>query len=76
MPNGLSFVDHSAVFKLENRSFDHMQGFLYSGNGNVSPSTSNPSSSSVVESLFVSSRAQCQRTMNSGARLRCEPLRK
>ena len=23
---------------LENRSFDHMLGFLYTGNGNVSPS--------------------------------------
>ena len=35
--NGLSSVEHVVVLMLENRSFDHMLGFLYSGSGNVSP---------------------------------------
>ena len=35
--NGLSFVEHVVVLMLENRSFDHMLGFLYSAAGNVSP---------------------------------------
>jgi len=34
--NGLASVDHVVVLMLENRSFDHMLGFLYPGN--VSPS--------------------------------------
>ena len=34
--NGLGSVDHVVVLMLENRSFDHMLGFLYEGN--VSPS--------------------------------------
>jgi phospholipase C len=36
--NGLSSVEHVVVLMLENRSFDHMLGFLYADNGNVSPS--------------------------------------
>jgi phospholipase C len=28
--NGLSSVEHIVVLMLENRSFDHMLGFLYS----------------------------------------------
>ena len=53
--NGLSSVEHVVVLMLENRSFDHMLGFLYTGAGNVSPaghayegltgSESNPDSS-------------------------------
>ena len=41
MANGdlLGSVDHIVVLMLENRSFDHMLGFLYSGSGNVSPLT-------------------------------------
>jgi phospholipase C len=35
--NGLSSVEHIVVLMLENRSFDHMLGFLYSSSGNVSP---------------------------------------
>jgi len=34
----LSSINHIVVLMLENRSFDHMLGFLYSDNGNVSPS--------------------------------------
>ena len=34
--SGLASVDHVVVLMLENRSFDHMLGFLYPGN--VSPS--------------------------------------
>ncbi len=35
---GLSAIEHVVVLMLENRSFDHMLGYLYSGSGNVSPS--------------------------------------
>jgi phospholipase C len=33
----LAQVDHIVVLMLENRSFDHMLGFLYADSGNVSP---------------------------------------
>jgi phospholipase C len=36
--SGLTSVNHVVVLMLENRSFDHMLGFLYTGQGNVSPS--------------------------------------
>jgi phospholipase C len=35
---GLSAVQHIVVLMLENRSFDHMLGYLYSAAGNISPS--------------------------------------
>jgi phospholipase C len=35
--NGLSSVEHVVLLMLENRSFDHMLGFLYTGQGNISP---------------------------------------
>jgi phospholipase C len=35
--NGLSSVQHVVILMLENRSFDHMLGFLYTAEGNVSP---------------------------------------
>jgi phospholipase C len=35
--SGLSSVNHVVVLMLENRSFDHMLGFLYADQGNVSP---------------------------------------
>ncbi len=35
--NNLSAVQHVVVLMLENRSFDHMLGFLYTAAGNVSP---------------------------------------
>ena len=35
--NGLNSVDHVVLLMLENRSFDHMLGFLYTDQGNVSP---------------------------------------
>ncbi len=34
---GLSAIQHIVVLMLENRSFDHMLGFLYVDQGNVSP---------------------------------------
>jgi phospholipase C len=34
---GLEAIEHVVVLMLENRSFDHMLGYLYSGSGNVSP---------------------------------------
>jgi phospholipase C len=34
--SGLGSVDHLVVLMLENRSFDHMLGFLYAGTGNMS----------------------------------------
>jgi len=38
LANLRSKIDHVVVLMLENRSFDHMLGFLYAGNGNRSPS--------------------------------------
>ncbi|GLQ90196.1 alkaline phosphatase family protein [Dyella flagellata] len=35
--NSLSAINHIVVLMLENRSFDHMLGFLYADAGNVSP---------------------------------------
>ena len=35
--NPLSVINHIVVLMLENRSFDHMLGFLYAAAGNVSP---------------------------------------
>jgi phospholipase C len=35
--NGLATIEHVVVLMLENRSFDHMLGYLYAGSGNVSP---------------------------------------
>ena len=35
--NGLASIEHVVVLMLENRSFDHMLGFLYADQGNVSP---------------------------------------
>ena len=37
MPNQLSAINNIVVLMLENRSFDHMLGLLYSASGNVSP---------------------------------------
>src|SRR6201989_1216573 len=34
----LAAVNHVVVLMLENRSFDHMLGYLYAGSGNISPS--------------------------------------
>src|SRR5438270_12559183 len=34
---GLSAIDQVVVLMLENRSFDHMLGYLYASAGNVSP---------------------------------------
>jgi phospholipase C len=38
MPGSLALIDHVVVLMLENRSFDHMLGFLYTDAGNVSAS--------------------------------------
>src|SRR5579859_5368117 len=35
--NGFSAINHIVQLMLENRSFDHMLGFLYANAGNVSP---------------------------------------
>jgi phospholipase C len=40
--NQLGSVEHIVVLVLENRSFDHMLGFLYADAGNVSPATKQP----------------------------------
>ena len=37
---GLAAINHIVVLMLENRSFDHMLGYLYADAGNVSPSAS------------------------------------
>jgi phospholipase C len=36
-PAGLAAVEHIVVLMLENRSLDHMLGYLYADSGNVSP---------------------------------------
>ena len=38
----LAAIDHVVVLMLENRSFDHMLGYLYSAQNNVSPLTNQP----------------------------------
>jgi phospholipase C len=58
----LSSVEHIVVLMLENRSFDHMLGFLYTDQGNVSPvgqayagltgSESNPDSNGQPVTVF------------------------
>src|SRR3984957_63187 len=58
----LSSINHIVVLMLENRSFDHMLGFLYSDSGNQSPagqpfegltgSESNPDSSGKAVPVF------------------------
>ena len=40
--NQLGSVEHIVVLVLENRSFDHMLGFLYADSANVSPRTKQP----------------------------------
>ena len=63
MPNDqLSSINHIVVLMLENRSFDHMLGFLYADTGNVSPAgqpfegltgqESNPGSDGAPVSVF------------------------
>src|ERR1700735_3761878 len=42
MPNQLGSISHIVHLMLENRSFDHMLGFLYADSGNVSPTTGQP----------------------------------
>ena len=37
MPNRLGMIEHIVQVMLENRSFDHMLGYLYADRGNVSP---------------------------------------
>ena len=37
MPNQLGKIEHIVQVMLENRSFDHMLGYLYADRGNVSP---------------------------------------
>jgi phospholipase C len=59
---GLSAIEHIVVLMLENRSFDHMLGFLYTDQGNVSPAgqpyagltggESNPDSSGQPVTVF------------------------
>jgi phospholipase C len=36
--SNLATIEHVVLLMLENRSFDHMLGYLYAGSGNVSPS--------------------------------------
>jgi phospholipase C len=60
--NQLSAIEHVVVLMLENRSFDHMLGYLYASEGNVSPSgqpfagltgtESNPDGSGAATSVF------------------------
>ncbi len=59
---GLASIEHVVVLMLENRSFDHMLGYLYAGSGNTSPagqpfegltgSESNPDASGQPVSVY------------------------
>ena len=59
---GLGSIEHVVVLMLENRSFDHMLGYLYRDAGNVSPAgqpfdgltgrESNPGSSGAAVPVF------------------------
>lgn len=40
MANQLKKIDHIVYLMLENRSFDHILGFLYTDRGNQSPTAS------------------------------------
>jgi phospholipase C len=40
--NQLGSIEHIVVLVLENRSFDHMLGFLYADSANISPATQQP----------------------------------
>ena len=40
--NQLGSIEHVVALVLENRSFDHMLGFLYATSKNVSPLTDQP----------------------------------
>ncbi len=42
MANQLGSIEHVVQLMLENRSFDHMLGFLYADSANVSPATNQP----------------------------------
>jgi phospholipase C len=60
--NNLAAIDHVVVLMLENRSLDHMLGFLYTSEGNISPAgqpfegltgtESNPDSSGNAVTVF------------------------
>ena len=62
MPTAPSTIEHIVVLMLENRSLDHMLGFLYTDSGNVSPTgqpfegltgkESNPDSSGKPVTVF------------------------
>lgn len=60
--NQLSAINHIVVLMLENRSFDHMLGFLYADSNNVSPAgqafegltgkESNPGAAGAADTVF------------------------
>jgi len=64
-PNQLASINHIVVLMLENRSFDHMLGFLYADRGNVSTAgqpfeglkgqESNPSKNGIVRVFKIKS---------------------
>src|SRR5437588_760551 len=63
--NQLSKIQHVVVLMLENRSFDHMLGFLYADQGNKSPAgqpfeglTGKESTRTPTASPFPSSRSR------------------
>jgi phospholipase C len=68
MANQLSAINHIVVLMLENRSFDHMLGLLYSASGNVSPAgqpfdgltgtESNPGSDGLPVAVFPIAAAE------------------
>jgi phospholipase C len=77
MTSQLPSIDHIVVLMLENRSFDHMLGYLYAGSGNVSPSgqpfegltgtESNPDSAGATVTVSSLSSATADVYLSPGA---------
>jgi phospholipase C len=75
--NQLSAIDHIVVLMLENRSFDHMLGFLYADSNNVSPTgqafeglagtESNPGAAGVPDTVFRIAPGQANTYYQPGA---------
>lgn len=75
--NQLSAIDHIVVLMLENRSFDHMLGFLYADSNNVSPAgqafegltgkESNPGAAGAADTVFRIAPGQANTYYQPGA---------
>ena len=67
---GLAAVDHIVVLMLENRSFDHLLGFLYTDAGNTSPPATPTRASPALSPVRAATarRCRCSVTLHAGHR--------